>query len=249
MGICIDYKGSLNDLSQLDEALREVRAFCRQAKWKFKSHTEEYSGVLLCSQEEAEGDEESPPDPEPWPEMPEGERPMGIRARVSKHNPPPFIEEKCRGIIVYPGDTEPLRLIFNSKGRMINYMELPEKFIINALPDTAHYIAFPLWVKTSGAPSQHARLCMLLRILKQKFMRNMKVKDPTGYYRTGNVEKLISEHTLMSALLGMFESPEAVRALVNMSGVPVDEKTKITRLDPNLAAPKKRPARKPKPVN
>src|SRR5437899_1252060 len=72
MGICISYKGSLSDPATLDEALREIGEFCHTAGWECHDFSEHYSGVVLSSQAEADGDAPIQHDPEPWPERPEG---------------------------------------------------------------------------------------------------------------------------------------------------------------------------------
>jgi hypothetical protein len=235
MGICISYKGSLSDPRMLDKALDEVRGFCRRAGWPCEDFSEHYSGVALTTQAEADDDPGAKPKhpPEPWPETKEK---YGLRARVSKLYPPGLIEETVRGVMVSPTDTDSLRLVFDKNGRLVNYMELPVDIVINAIPDTAHYIAFPHFLKTQGAPASHAALCLLLRMLKQKFMKNLIVKDPTRFWATGNFARLEREHAELGAIIGLFRTSKNLGGLLRAMGVDIPG-SKVEQLDPNLKIP------------
>jgi hypothetical protein len=234
MGICISYQGSLSDPSTLDEALREIRGFCRSARWRCEDFSEHYSGVTLTTQAQADGDPSAKKirDDEPWPELPEGH--YGIRGRVSKLHPPDLIEETVRGVMVAPPDTESLRLVFDQKGRLVHYMELPAELVINALPDTIHYVAFPHFVKTSGSAASHAGICELLHLLKRKFVKNLKVKDETSYWKTGDVESLKRQHAAMDSVLGTFRKSKDLGGLLRALGADIPGGEKIELLDPRI---------------
>jgi hypothetical protein len=164
--------------------------------------------------------------------MPKGQ--YGFRARVSKLHPPPLIEETVRGVVVMPPDTESVRLVFDRTGRLVRYTDVPAKLVINAVPDTIHYLAFPHYVKTSGSPVSHAAICALLRMLQRKFMTNLQVNDDTGYWTTGDIEILVREHAEMGAVLGIFNEFKNVGAMLRALGVEVPVSGKIEQLDPNV---------------
>ncbi len=218
MGIEIRYKGSLDDPSRLDDALEAIRAFCRRAGWRFEELSEQYSRVLIVRQEVADGDEEDPTDPEPMPPLTDANRygDLTISARVSRNRPPDLIEETCRGLFVDVAELGRLELRFNGRGRLCQYYELSPRVIHNAIPDTVHYIAYPLWAVTSGRWQGHVNLCELFRMLKKNFMSNLAVEDDTGYWDSGDLAKLRGEHWVMEAFSAPLKDPEVVRALVGI---------------------------------
>ena len=209
MGICITYKVSLSDPSSLDEAISEIRHFDAQAGWPCHDISEHYSGVTLMSQAEVDGDQgmdtwESEAVSQPQ------EGCFALRVTVSSHHPPRLIEETAIGVIVAPPDTESLRFVFDRSGRLIRYMDLPKEVIGNAIPNTVHYLAFPNFVKTSGAVASHVAICRLLRMLKKKFMPDLRVDDEAGFWKKGDVKVLRKKHAQMTALISAFS--EAIEA-------------------------------------
>jgi hypothetical protein len=232
MGISISYKGSLSDPTSLDEVVREVRSFCRQVAWECEDFSEHYSGVVIMTQAEADGARASEErEYEPWPESTEGQ---SLRVRVSRLHPPPLIEETVRGVVVTPPDSDSLRLAFDCGGRLVRYLDLPAEVVINAIPDTNHYIAMPHWLKTTGAPATHAALCALLRMLKGKYMKDLEVSDETGFWKSGNVARLEFEHAQMGTLVGVFQKSLSVGGLLNGLGMEVPENGRIQMLDPRI---------------
>jgi hypothetical protein len=249
MGISIAYQGSLSDSSRLEEALSDVRNFATRVRWRCDDFSEHYSGVVLVTQAEADGDSGTrlkDPNPEPWPETTEK---YGLSARVSKRHPPRLIEETVRGVFVTPPDTESLRLAFDSNGRLTKYWDIPAELVINAIPDTNHYIAFHHFVGTSGAPASHAALCLLLRMLKQKYMKNLQVSDSTGFWKTANLERLKLDHAQMSTLLGLFGGSKDLSALLRTIGLNVPEGSEVTQLSARLTTPVHNAGPKKTPVN
>jgi hypothetical protein len=213
-----------------DEAIREIREFCTRVEWQCRDVSENYSGVVLSTQAQADGDPGTEePDKEPWPPMPEGQ--YSLRGRVSRLHPPGLIEETARGVIVIPPDTESVRLVFDRGGRLVRYMDLPAEVVINAMP------AFPNFVKTSGAPASHAAICLLLRMLQQKFMTNLQVDDDTGFWETGSIDLLERKHAEMIAILGVFRESKDVGALLRALGIEVPTGGKIEQLVPQCEMP------------
>lgn len=167
--------------------------------------------------------------------MPEGQ--FALRARVSRLHPPGLIEETVRGVIVMPPDTESVRLVFDRGGRLVRYMDLPAEVVINAMPDTIHYADFPNFVKTSGAPASHAAICLLLRMLQQKFMTNLQVDDDTGFWKTGSIEQLERKHAEMCAILDVFRGSKDVGALLRALGIEIPNNGRIEQLAPQCVMP------------
>jgi len=223
MGICISYRGALKDPNAIDQALSEVREFCDRADWKYEEVSEHYSGVVIMSQAEADGDPGTKvidPDPEPWPER---TAKSGLMVRVSKRHPPALIEETVRGMYVVTPDTDSLRLVFDRTGRLVHYMDIPPEMVINAIPETNHYIAFGHFAKTQGATASHAALCLLLHILKRKYMPKLRVRDDSGFYQSGSLAKLEQSHADLGALIGVFSRSKDVGGLLRSLGADVGE--------------------------
>ncbi len=229
----------------LDEAIQEIRGFCQRAGWECQDFSEHYSGVLMTTQPQVDGDPgaEEPPDPEPWPEMPKGW--TGMRGRVSRHRPPPLIEETARGVVAIPPDTESLQFAFDSTGRLVHYMEFPSEMILNAIPDTTHYVAFPHFVKTTGAVESHVAICALMLLLREKYIKNLVVKDDTRFWGKWDFQRLEREHRQMGALVGMFQASSDLGGLLRKLGVDIPAGAKLKQLDPKIPVPKaKKKARK-----
>ena len=172
---------------------------------------------------------------EPWPEEPEGH--YGPRARVSALRPPPLIEETVSGVIVSPPESESLRFVFDSQGRLVNYWEFPFELIINAIPDTVHYIAFVHAVKVLGSVETHIAICLLLRMLKRKYMKNLRGDDETRFWNTWDIAKLGRRHAEMGALIGLVGRSIESGGLLSELGAEIGGDGKIRLLDPDLSAP------------
>jgi hypothetical protein len=191
---------------------------------------------VIVSQAEADRDrgaKTADPDPEPWPET---EQTHGLRARIGKNRPPPLIEETVRGIYAIPPDTESLRLVFDHTGRLVHYMELPPEIVIGAVAGTNHYMAFPHFVKTQGATGSHVALCLLLQLLKRKYMPKLVVRDDTGFYKSGNLADLEQSHAELSAILGVLKRSKDLGGLLRWLGMEVAD-GKVRLLEPDIPKP------------
>ncbi len=193
------------------------------AGWPCKDYSEHYSGVAVYTQEEADNPKPSTADPdeEPWPENLQGRG--GMLVRVSRRRPPPLLEETVSGVYVCPPNSESVRLVFDRSGRLVHYHDTPPEMVLNAMPDTAHYIAFRHFVKICGSPKEHAIVCLLLRMLKDKHMKDLQVTDDTGYWESGDFEDMEMRHVEMLLLIA------ALRQSLEKAGVKM--------LDPRLADP------------
>lgn len=247
VGIHIHYKGNLDDPSRRDEALDDIREFCRTAGWKWKDWSEHYSGVMIVTQEQADGD--VPSHNEPWPEDLEPVE-LGcvtIRARVSTLHPPPLIDETCLGVLVEPPGTDVLRLTFNSAGRLFQCWPLPRHIIAGAIPDTEHYMAFEHSIGTTGQAETHASICSLFDRLKKSFMSNLAIRDTSRFWETRDMQQLRSQQSMMASAFGLFQNPSTMMTLLKVIGRPVAEGTKITpaRVGVPEPAEKKKEPEKP----
>lgn len=155
---------------------------------------------------------------------------------------PKLIEEDLRGVYVCPPETESLRLVFDSKGRLAHYLELLEEMVREPIPGAVHYIAMPMFCKTTGCPVTHMRLCLMLRLLEVKYMPNLKVQDDTNYWKTGNFEKLCREHFAMASFIQSMSDPKRATELLRSLGVDLGEGEIVEVLDPSIPIP--RPAKK-----
>ena len=150
---------------------------------------------------------------------------------------PKLIEEDLRGVYVCPPETESLRLVFDSKGRLAHYLELLEEMIKDPIPGTTYYLAMPNYCKTNGEPDVHLRMCLLLRILQAKFMPDLKVQDDTNFWKTGNFEKLCKEHLAMGLFIQSMNDPKKATEFLRSMGVDIPEGELVEVLDPNIPIP------------
>jgi len=82
-----------------------------------------------------------------------------------------------RGIKIYLGSScSPLLFLFNKTGVLIPEVE-----------DTEHFVTVRIYDQIY---SMHTLVVRLLRYLQKTYMSNLTVKDPTGYWRHEDFEKL-----------------------------------------------------------
>ncbi|MFN7921004.1 MAG: hypothetical protein U0Q16_12955 [Bryobacteraceae bacterium] len=247
MGIHISYSGSLDDPARLEDALAMVREFCGKVEWECIDHSEQISGVVLIEEEDwekprsrkskKEREEEEEEEDEPWPEDA-----GSLQIRISKKKPPPLIEDELRGLYVQVPDSETLILLFNRSGRLRYYHEVPAKIIRNAIAGATHYMGYQNNIKTGGV-LPHVGVCAVLKMLKARFMKNLKVTDKTGFYKTGNMEALERDHMVMGLFTGMMKrSSLFLEKILEAAGVP--KGAKITVLDNKISTPAKSKARR-----
>jgi hypothetical protein len=239
VGLTIYYKGKLNDPSKIGEVIEAIDAFCKRVGWKCKPYSEQISGVVLLRPEVSCDGQKSKrdPDEEPWPEPPPGAD--SFMARVSSRRPPNLIEETIRGVIITVAKVGQVQITFDSTGRLCRYMEIPDFAIHNAIPETSHWAAMPLWADTTGAVELHVGLCALFRMLQDRYIDNLKISDETGYWKAGNLKRLREHHMGMSALIGIFNQPENLNVFLEAAGLPPVKKVH----NPVVTSP---PPKKPK---
>ena len=145
-----------------------------------------------------------------------------MTVRIDPNNPD-LIDQYCRGIMVHPPGTDSLLLTFDAKGRLCQFMTIPLDKVSEPLRGHKFWMCFPLFCKTTGETDQHMAICLLLRMLRDRYIGNMKVDDETGYFETGDLKKLHSTHGAMAGLIGAFKSsPALMKGLMKAAGM--DEK-------------------------
>lgn len=201
MGICINYSGRLNDPGQMDEFLEDVRQVSQAFGWRCTEITRQVSGVEL--------------------------RPSW---NGKKGQPQRLIESEVRGVYAQPPDTETLQFLFNKKGRLCYYQEMPNHMFSGPVsPDATYFMQFPLSVKTTGALDSHVLILVLLERLKRKFMSKMRIKDDTGFFETGDLNRLALEHATMSMFVGAMKDPAFAKTFLKAAGV-IDADAELTPL-------------------
>jgi len=218
MGIVIGYRGTLDDLTRVDGLIEDVRLFCKKVSWEFTEISDPISGVALATAADFMGRPKKKAPVEEWPE--DETLDMGsLKLRFNAKNAT-LLEETWRGIVAHPPGTESLALTFDGKGRLCHYMDIPQHWVKGPLRDQKHYVCFPLFCKTTGEIEQHVAICVLLKMLGRRYMKNLKVSDSTGYFKSGSLTKLREGH----ALMGMFtraikESPTFLKTVFKAAGL------------------------------
>jgi hypothetical protein len=222
MGIVIDYSGTLDDISRIDNLIADVRLFCQQAGWEFDEVAEPISGIALTTAADfmgGRGKTKKPRlKPEQWPEE-ETFRMGPLTLRFDPKNPT-MVEETLRGIIAHPPGTDSLSLTFDGQGHLCYLRAVPQHWVKGPLRDQKHYICYPLFCKTTGETEQHIAICLLLRMLRKSYIRNLKVSDETEFFKTGNMTKLRETHAIMAGVIGvMNKNPGFLKAVLKAAGI------------------------------
>ena len=185
MGIVINYSGTMNDMAQIDGLIADVREFCEKAGWPFDEVADPISGVALMTPEDFMGGRSrKKTNRNNWPEE-DVFRKGGMTIFFDSKNPI-LLEETLRGIMAHPPGTDSLMLTFDGKGRLCNYSPLPQDCVRGRLRDLTHYFCFPLFCKTTGETEQHMAICLLLRMLRDRYIKDLKVDDETGFFKSVN---------------------------------------------------------------
>ena len=250
MGIVISYKGTIDDMARLDSLIADVRLFCQQTGWEYTEVSEQISGIALNTASEFMGRQRKrkpKAEPEKWPEE-ETYDAGSLKLRFDSKNPD-LIEEAYRGIVAHPPGTESLALTFDGQGRLCHFIDVPQPWVKGPLRDQKHYLCFPLFCKTTGELDQHIAICVLLRMMRDSYIKDLKVDDETGYFKSGNLTKLRQGHAVMAGLIGAVKnSPALLKAVLKAAGV--DEKDAETAVllpseIPRRVKPPGKPKKKP----
>lgn len=247
MGICIGYRGTLNDMASIENLISDVRLFCQQVGWEFDEVSDPISGIAMGTADDFMGRPKKQAKSVPVEEWPEEEttRMGGLTLHFDSKNPL-FIEETWRGIIAHPPETESLAITFDGKGRLCQYRPVSDKWVKGPMKGHKHFLCFPLFCKTSGEVDQHIAICMLLKMLRRRYIRNLKVDDDTDYFKTGDMAKLQESHGIMAGLIGAIQrDPAFLKGILKAAGVE-DAAAEGAVLLPEGIMQKPMPARKTK---
>ena len=108
---------------------------------------------------------------------------MGWMAQAINMEEP---DPSFRGVIVNPsGDCEPLRFLFDRKGRMRNMMDLIDEQV-----EPGPYSFFNATKTQFAEIKTHVWIIGLLRYLKKRYMSDLKVTDEGEYWETEDLQKL-----------------------------------------------------------
>ena len=149
-----------------------------------------------------------------------------------------LLEEVWRGIIAHPPGCESLALTFDGQGHLCRFVDIPGDMVKGPLRGQKHYLCFPLFCKTTGEMDQHIAICVLLRMLRDKYFKSLKVEDGTGYFKSNDLEKLKKEHRMMAGIVGALNSsPAFLTAVLKAAGVDEEAAKSAVPLDPNISLP------------
>ncbi|MBI3210177.1 MAG: hypothetical protein HYZ37_14930 [Candidatus Solibacter usitatus] len=213
MGICIGYSGNIDDVSRIDALIEFARDYASAFHWKTLLTDETSCGLLLRRTSKKKGEK------------------GGVL----------LFEERVRGIYLQPPNTESVALLFNTKGKLTHYSEVPIQMLSGPGldPTATYFVESGNWVKVTGEVESHKRIVKLLDVLKSKFIGNLKVSDDTGYWKHRNNSKLLMAHGQMSIMVRMLGNPGFAKRLLEASGEKIEGE--LIPLDPKL------PLKPPKP--
>lgn len=207
MGISIHYEGNLNESATIDGLVSFVRAQCVQLGWGCDDVREPISGFCV--------------------------RIFATEENTRREGP---IEDELRGIWVHPPGTETLYLTFDSAGKLTRFLELSRDMV--RFPNNQDHVfaEMGVWVKTTGAIDSHAKIVTLLRLVKDRFVGDLKVDDDTGYWDCGSLRELQLSHGMMGSFLDLFNDTGFVREVLRQGGQKLPKEARMKRLDPVVKA-------------
>ncbi|MBI3209129.1 MAG: hypothetical protein HYZ37_09555 [Candidatus Solibacter usitatus] len=214
MHISIGYEGRLEDPSRLDELLTFVREFSTKAGWGLREVLTPVSGIAMrrMKKEGMHGSElwlrEQPPAPS---------TPLTIGT--------PF-DDTMRGLFLHTPDTIPVPIIFDNSGAFRLWSKLTTDMLTGPVRrDVQYYLEFAPFAVTTGAVESHVRILQLLLRLKRKFIPELKIDDPTEFFKDCNFDRLAEAHMIIAAV-AFSKNPEAEKFLLEITGVSKGEQSK-----------------------
>lgn len=212
MGITINYWGNLDDPEQVDEFSLQMTFRANELGWESWKVDERIVGqaYYMAGHEISDTDR---------PGVKRGTMGLGMKS----------VDDRIRGVMIQPPGTETLRLTFNRAGRLVSYTAMPGRFkpqetelgmAMSVTQESGYYLENTVeWVKTTGEVEAHVKIIELLRYAKDNFIGDLHVDDHSGYWDTGDRNKLAREHAGMSALIDIFREPAMAKALLDLAGI------------------------------
>ena len=129
------------------------------------------------------------------------EKPSDAHLVQGERSPKIVGEAYLKGIIFKPLPSyDPVKMTFDSKGELHTLFSIAYKN--SGIDKSQHWLSS----KLSNAPDYvHIGVCKLLRHLEKKYFARFKAADDTGYWKTGNEQKLAEEQLVMKTIIGIFK--------------------------------------------
>lgn len=190
MGITIYYSGRLPDMTRLPLLVAAIQQVAARRDWPYKVIDERILGTAetLVSQELG------PPEIVQLDDGVEIEvKNIGV---ASEYRP---VDDRWRGIIVSPPESEPVWITFGRDGVMITYLNSA-----GAYDQPGTYLAnTEIFTKTQFAGVDvHIGVCELLRLCQQHGVE-LEVADEGDYWETGDRQHLAERMGFLDAAIGM----------------------------------------------
>lgn len=190
MGVTIYYSGHLPDLSRLPLLVAAIQEAAARRDWPYELIDERILGTAETLVSEVLG----PPDILTLDDGTEIEvENVGV---ASEYTP---VDDRWRGIIVAPPESEPVWITFGRDGGMITYLAGADAY---TQPGT--YLAnTELFTKTQFAGVDvHIGVCELLRLCQQHGVE-LEVTDEGDYWETGDRQRLAERMGFLDAAIGL----------------------------------------------
>ncbi|MGB0387277.1 MAG: hypothetical protein ACPGWR_20855 [Ardenticatenaceae bacterium] len=226
MGITINYDGTLDDPSRIDQFIYDMKLRCRKLKWPCNEVNERIIGDAYYYM----GDQDS-----------EGGDPVLSMMEVLIGQK--SVDDRIRGVHIEPPGTEMLSLTFNRKGDLMEYTPLPGQMTSESTPlgnamgythEPGYYLESPVnWVKTTGEVSSHVLIVGLLRYIEENYISDLEVEDDTDFWEDLDLKQLQWQHGRMKALLNYIRQPENIKSILKSAGIEgVEDIEHITTITP-----------------
>ncbi len=197
MGVTIHYRGQLRNPTDLPEIVRIIKAQADQLGWRYHLVDERILGIgERDAAVEIESDDGIP--------------------TFTSHTTEEPLDDRWRGIVVYPPQCEWLFLTFNRQGLLINYG-------LASSDEIARYGIYETqFCKTQfGSVQTHIAVCQMLRSVAP-YASEWYVSDEGGYYETGDVTELENRRGVIEGALQRLSDSEDLKELLDEAGVHVN---------------------------
>lgn len=189
MGVTISYTGRLPDIARLPLLVAAIQEAAARRDWPYDLVDER----ILGTAETLVSRELGPPDIVTLDDGIEIEvENIGV---ASEYAP---VDDRWRGIIVFPPESEPVWITFGRDGRMITYLAGEESYSQPGIYLANTY----LFTKTQFAGVEvHIGVCELLRLCLQHGVE-LDVTDEGDYWETGDRQRLAERLGFLDAAIG-----------------------------------------------
>lgn len=211
MGIELNYRGFINDMSQLEQFVADMQSRCEQIGWSYRVVDEVFAGTAFCSLGWCAYDEGFGKDKDSY--RPPYNDDFDDHRTEFREN----INERICGIVMYPPDTEVFVFTFNPAGELFYYEEIPKLGVLSMadrmdLWDEGKHHAHiePGWyfahdtqyTKINGALQSQVLMTAFLRYIQKHYMHDLTVRDPTGFWHTDDLAAAERTHRSMGWMIG-----------------------------------------------